>query len=163
MKTEDTAPESNPANPEPSLRSKPLNPGRPRRRFGTALALILLLGSLAAAWLSAHHIVRTEHGTAILRKQYLGRPHTWTDIRDWDHTDFQAAPALTTALNRQGYGDLVKLPPPPPPVANERTEAFRNKMQELSGQMEQSYQQAEKATREWALEVVNYWKAKLEK
>lgn len=156
-KTPESKPETTPPLP-PAPRLRPL------RRSGRTAPLLILLALIAMAslWLLAHHVVVADEGLALLRKRYLGTTHTWVDIRTWDHTAFQAAPALTDALKRQGYGDLVKHPPPPEPDERILSDRFREKMQELSQQIEQSYQQAEKATREWALEIINYWKARLE-
>jgi len=89
----------------------PASPCRLGRTLAFTALLLVILGAGTAGWLSAHHIIQTEDGTAILRKRYLTFANTTVDIRQWDHQTFQANPTLTKAMQAQGYGDLVKQPP----------------------------------------------------
>ena len=103
-----------------------------------AAAILLLLAGIGTLWLSAHHIMRTEDGIAILRKRHLGFQHTLVDIRTWDHQAFQATPALTRAMFAQGYGDMVKLPPPKPTLF----QTVERRVRELGTQTATTIEQA---------------------
>ena len=135
---------------------------RPRNRGWRRVRALILLAILTAAtlaWVSAHHIIRTDEGVAVIRKRYFSLEQSLVDIRDWDYRAFQARPELSRAMTLQGYADQVKLPPP----AAEETIAHRVRRQasELADSVGAGLQQAGESTRDWAQYVVDYWKTKI--
>lgn len=137
----------------------PLTRSGPRRwHILRVLVLLAVIAAGALAWMSAHHIIQTDNGVAVIRKRYFSLEHNLVDIRNWDYQAFQANQELTKAMILQGYGDMVKLPPP---TATERIALrFRRHLREITGSVETGLQHAGETTRDWTVYIFGYWRNK---
>jgi len=73
----------------------------------TGSLIFFVICGIILYWFTAHFVILTDEGFAILDKRFLKFEHSVVDIRNWTSQDFKANPEIQWALISQGYSEIV--------------------------------------------------------
>ena len=119
------------------------------------VAAVLLAGAAAVslAWLSGHHLVKTQKGLVVVPKRFVGLSGTCADIRAWTWNDAVANADLSRALIRAGYGELLPQPPPEPTAMERAAEKARELRDEALAAGSNAWQKVKAKADAWKKDV----------